>query len=95
MPYIKQEIRENLKPYIHTLYESLIDSTKSNDELAGNLNYIIYYLINQILHRDNNIQLNYNNINSIIGFLECCKLELYRRVACPYEDKKISQNGDI
>ena len=27
--------------------------------------------------------------------LECAKLELYRRVAAPYEDEKIDQNGDV
>ena len=27
-------------------------------------------------------------VNDFIGVLECIKLELYRRVATPYEDKK-------
>jgi len=30
-----------------------------------------------------------------IGALECAKLELYRRVAAPYEDTKIAENGDV
>jgi len=34
-------------------------------------------------------------INAIIGALECAKLELYRRVAAPYEDDKIAENGDV
>ena len=37
----------------------------------------------------------YQNINDVIGALEGCKLELYRRVAVPYEDNKIKENGDI
>jgi hypothetical protein len=31
----------------------------------------------------------YHHINTAIGALECAKLELYRRVAAPYEDKAI------
>jgi hypothetical protein len=27
--------------------------------------------------------------------LECCKLELYRKIAAPYEDIKIQENGDV
>jgi hypothetical protein len=38
---------------------------------------------------------NYANINEVIGVLECAKLEIYRRVAAPYEDEKIDQNGDV
>lgn len=30
----------------------------------------------------------------VLGALECCKLEFYRRVAVPYEDRKITLNGD-
>ena len=30
----------------------------------------------------------------LIGCLECCKLEFYRRLAASYEDKKICENGD-
>lgn len=32
---------------------------------------------------------------TILGVLECVKLELYRRVAAPYEDRKIEENGDV
>jgi hypothetical protein len=39
--------------------------------------------------------LSYKNINQAIGALECAKLELYRRVAAPYEDKKALINGDV
>lgn len=38
---------------------------------------------------------NYSKINEIIGVLECCKQEFYRRIAAPYEDKKIEENGDV
>ena len=31
----------------------------------------------------------------MVGVLECAKLELYRRMAAPYEDEKIEDNGDV
>jgi hypothetical protein len=33
--------------------------------------------------------------NDVIGALECCKLELYRRMVAPYENTKIKENGDV
>jgi hypothetical protein len=30
-----------------------------------------------------------------VGAIECCKLEFYRRVAVPYEERKIKTNGDV
>jgi len=39
--------------------------------------------------------MNYRNINELVGVFECAKLELYRRVASPYEDEKIQSNGDV
>ena len=33
--------------------------------------------------------------DDILGALECCKLELYRRFAAPYEDTKVISNGDV
>jgi hypothetical protein len=37
----------------------------------------------------------YQHYNDVIGALECCKLEMYRRAIAPYEDKKIKENGDV
>jgi hypothetical protein len=50
-------------------------------------------LIKNVL--ETNQRMNYKNINAAIGVLECCKQELYRKTAAPYEDKKISINGDL
>ena len=60
-------------------------------ETAGNLNYLITRLCLMYLGKD----YNYAMINSAIGALECAKQELYRRIAIPYEDKKIKENGDV
>jgi hypothetical protein len=79
MPYIKQH-RRHLVP------------NDSNPETDGELNFVITTLIQQYLVKKG---LNYSNINTCIGVLECAKLELYRRIASPYEDTKIKENGDV
>jgi hypothetical protein len=61
-------------------------------ETAGELNYMISSLLDEYLTERGK---NYASINEVIGMLECAKLELYRRVAAPYEDEKIDQNGDV
>lgn len=58
----------------------------------GELNYAITRLLDQYL-RDKG--LSYLYINDCLGALEGAKLEFYRRVAVPYEDKKIKENGDV
>jgi len=59
---------------------------------AGELNYCITKQIDLYLGQKG---LKYTNINEVIGVLECAKLELYRRIAIPYEDIKIKENGDV
>lgn len=61
-------------------------------ETAGELNYLITDCINDLLNRDG---VSYSVINNIIGAIECAKLEFYRRIAVPYEDLKIVENGDV
>lgn len=58
---------------------------------AGELNYAITKLVDEWLGTTPS----YGRINAAIGVFECAKLELYRRVAAPYEDTKIAANGDV
>lgn len=82
-------------PYIEP-----IDRVKFNEliqeagklENCGELNYVISKVCLQYLNKKG---LKYQHINDIIGALEGSKLELYRRVASPYENLKIESNGDI
>ena len=59
---------------------------------AGELNYQITMLCNDYLREKG---LNYSHVNDVVGALEGAKLEFYRRVAAPYEDTKIIENGDV
>ena len=90
MPYISKENKEVLKECLESLAGRLDDF--SSDFFPSTLNYIIYYLIKA---RIREWELSYKLINDIIGALECCKQEFYRRIVIPYEDKKIRENGDI
>lgn len=76
-------------PYIkqNTRFE-LENRSVSN---AGEFNFIVTSLIDDYLE---NHGLSYDTINTIIGAMECAKLELYRRIAVPYENIKIKENGD-
>ena len=60
----------------------------------GELNFAITRLLDDYIqqHKDG---LRYSTLNEVFGAMECAKLELYRRVAAPYEDKAIAKNGDV
>lgn len=58
----------------------------------GDLNFMITVAVNAYIAGHN---LSYTTINDVVGVLECAKLEMYRRLAAPYEDKKIVENGDV
>ena len=58
---------------------------------AGELNYLISSILDAHLGEEPR----YSDLNEAIGVLECAKLELYRRLAAPYEDEKINEHGDV
>lgn len=87
MPYIKQDRRDTLNPSI----EGLLDKIHTD----GELNYTITKIALNYINATTNGKPNYGSINAVVGALECAKLELYRRLAGPYEDVKIKENGDV
>lgn len=80
MPYIKQESRATL---LHG-YDSPQD--------AGELNYLVTTIVQRYYKEHGG---RYQQINDVVGALEGAKLEFYRRIASPYEDEKIAENGDV
>lgn len=81
MPYIDPRLRDLLTPESEALPGS-----------PGELNFVITRVIDDYLKFTG---ITYINLNSVIGVLECAKLELYARIARPYEDEKIAENGDV
>ena len=80
MPYIKQERRA-----------AILAGAKPQD--AGELNFAITILVDNYLKDKGGIR--YAHLNEVVGALDCAKLELYRRLAAPYEDRKIAESGDV
>lgn len=86
MPYITQRSRDIIEEdnRIGKLFE-VVDT-------IGDLNYIFTRLCQEYLKRSGE---HYSTYNELVGVLECCKLELYRRKVSIYEDEKIEENGDV
>lgn len=81
MPYIKPEDRKDFAEGLEKL----------DPQNPGELNYVISKILLKYTQKD----IKYSRFNDAIGATECAKLELYRRFVVPYEEKKISENGDI
>lgn len=92
MPYIDSEPRQVFNPQIEALIEQLTHFGENRDPKPGEVNYVVSKLIWGLLRKNG---MSYTRVNNLIGALECVKLELYRRLAAPYEDTKIQENGDI
>ena len=85
MPYIKLVDKQRI-----TTDGLSIEVDAPNN--AGELNFALTEFCKAYFHVNGG---RYQQINDIIGALEGCKLEFYRRVAAPYEDTKIQENGDV
>ena len=85
MPYIKHEDRARLG----------LDWQAGDVPTAlsaGQLNFLFSVLIKKYIFTKGQT---YQTFNDIVGALEGCKLEVYRRLVGPYEDTKIKENGDV
>ena len=96
MPYINEEERIELDNQIDNMILAIRDNKTNLNNPHDFSNYLgrINYCFSRIIYgvmRD----VSYRNIAMVTGVLENIKQEYYRRVAEPYEDIKIRQNGDI
>lgn len=80
MPYIDQARREELL------------DCHDWPETPGELNFLITNQLNRYVTQQ---RLSYQTINDCLGALEGAKLEFYRRIVVPYEEKKRLENGDV
>jgi hypothetical protein len=80
MPYIKQSDRVE------------ISSRARLANTPGELNFLLTSIANSYLAARGR---SYATFNDVIGALECAKLEMYRRLVAPYEDRKMIENGDV
>ena len=87
MPYIKQDDRKFYEPELTTLNGSL----EEEGHVSGHVTYILY----MIVARWFKLEPSYNTIAKIRGCLIGTLAEFDRRIAAPYEDRKILENGDV
>ena len=87
MPYVIEETQKMIDEILDQMENS--NYTSIWNWTAGEVNCFI----TKLLLRKNPER--YAHFNEIIGILECCKLEFYRRAVAAYEDEKIEQNGDV
>jgi hypothetical protein len=80
-------------PYIEADARPSLDDHSRTPGTPGELNYAITRLVLEFIHNQGGMS--YTTANAAIGVLECTKLELYRRMISPYEDRKIADNGDV
>lgn len=78
-----------MTPYIHPDARA---TACTEPDTAGELNYKLAGAIDDYLIQR---EPSYRALNEVVGVLECLKLEVYRRLAAPYEDKKCDENGDV
>lgn len=84
MPYVNEEQREEVLGWL--------GKGDSPEFTPGQVNFLITTILDEWVASE---KLCYDNINEAIGILECVKMEFYRRIAAPYEDEKMIQNGDV
>jgi hypothetical protein len=84
MPYITRKGRELIDP--------MIKDVKIEDMGAGELNYTMTSLCHRWIKCKG---LKYLNLAIVFGVLITMIFELYRRIAAPYEDRKIADNGMV
>lgn len=84
MPYIKKDERKAI--------DEVAEFALKRVHTPGQLNYLLSKILVLYLKLETPC---YQTYLEVIGTLECVKLELYRRSAAPYEDKKKKENGDL
>lgn len=92
MPYIDTIERIALDDSINNIVETIknIEPNCDFSKNLGRINYVVSRMVAGIMG-----DVSYSKIAMATGVLENIKQEFYRRVAGPYEDLKIYQNGDI
>lgn len=96
MPYISEDERLELDSAIENMVKSIRDikthlaNPHDFSSYLGRINYCFSRVLMGLIK-----DTSYNKIAMATGVLENVKQEFYRRIASPYENKKILENGDI
>lgn len=103
MPYIDKNERLEFDKLIVDIVDKLNELNEEdmdqpfcgNDQLCGQLNYIIFRIAKRLCDPTYDGSRRYARMNTIVGAIESAKAEFQRRIVNPYEDEKIQENGDV
>ena len=94
MPYVSEQIKQELEPHIAALVDHLdheaIKAGEYEKTIAGILNYTCTTLALRLIPEKR-----YWAIALFSGVFRNIADEFYRRYAAPYEDQQIIKNGDV
>lgn len=90
MPYINDDMREEVDGDISNILEYVDSVKKDGNKIDGLINYIITKIVVESFK-----PLSYSTGSDMIKTLECSKLEIYRRLLSPYENNAVERNGDL
>jgi len=82
MPYIKEGKRLAMDMVVELMVDAGVEAN-------GDLNYILYKFAKY------HVKPGYGNYKNFLGELNEAGEEIRRRLLVPYEEKKITENGDI
>ena len=92
MPYLKPDFREEMTREINFNQVEGYFAALKFPYFLGALNYAVFSIVKKWLEKNGT---RYVYLAGIVGTLTCCISEIYRRIASPYENKKIIENGDV
>ena len=102
MPYVDEAVKKRLEPQsrpqtkdagelTYRLYKEIMEYWMQFKPEIFRSSMGSYETGNMTDVHDHSFQ----KISDILGALETCKQEFYRREAAPYEDEKLAVNGDV
>ena len=84
MPYI-------LEPRTNLTHAAALGVASADS--VGKLTYLLTAICAEYLRQQSSLR--YQSIAEAVAALECTKLELYRRIGAPYEERMKQTNGDV
>ena len=91
MPYIPEVQRFTVDNQINDLLDQI--QRHAPEDRGGILNYVVTRLMLGMVSGYPTTR--YRHYSGLIGDLQCCLLEFYRRHVAQYEDAAIKRNGDV
>ena len=94
MPYIKEKDRCKYDSEIDNLVKKLVNNTDDTTaQFTGDLNYVISEILCRYVNQKFG-KIRYWIVAAVSGVISNVGMEFYRRIAAPYENSKITENGD-